>query len=94
MEGGHDAALEIDDDLAEAYLNRGNSWFLSGDHENALRDYRHALALDVAQPWAAWYNIGLVHDARKESEKAKSAYKRALELKPDFTLAQKKLETH
>jgi len=86
------AALEIDDDLAEAYLNRGNSWFASNNFDNALSDYEHALALDVAQPWAAWYNIGLVHDARKERDEARAAYKRALELKPDFTLAQQKLE--
>jgi tetratricopeptide (TPR) repeat protein len=87
-----DAALEIDSDLAEAYLNRGNSWFLTGEYEHALRDYEHALALDVAKPWAAWYNIGLVHDARKDSDKAREAYQKALELNSDFTLARQKLE--
>lgn len=86
------AALEIDDELAEAYVNRGNSWFLAGRYDDAMDDYQRSLALDVAKPWAAWYNIGLVHDARNEGDKAQEAYKKALELNPNFTLAQRKLK--
>ncbi len=86
-----DAALAMDGGLAEAYLNRGNSRFLASDYASALDDYEKALRLGVSKPWAAWYNIGLVHDARKESEKARDAYEKALALKPDFSLAQEKL---
>ena len=85
------AALAIDPDLAEAYLNRGNSYFQRARHDEALADYEQALALNVAKPWAAWYNIGLVHDAKKEPDKARAAYEKALDLNPDFTLAQRKL---
>ena len=84
-------AIDLDDDLAEAYLNRGNTWFYAGEHDRAMTDYEKALALDISKPWAAWYNIGLVHDARKETEKAQAAYRQALELKPDFALAQRKI---
>lgn len=86
------AALEIDDELGEAYLNRGNSWYLAERYDDALSDYERSLALDVAKPWAAWYNIGLVHDARKESDKAQEAYKKALEINPNFTLAKQKIK--
>lgn len=85
------AALAIDPNLAEAYLNRGNSHFRDNRYDDALTDYEHALSLDVAKPWAAWYNIGLVHDAKKEKEQAQEAYKKALDLNADFTLAQQKL---
>jgi tetratricopeptide (TPR) repeat protein len=88
------AALEIDDGLAEAYLNRGNSFFLGGRYDDALAEYETALANDISKPWAAWYNIGLVHDAKKEPAKARQAYAKALALKPDFVLAQTKLEDH
>lgn len=86
------AALDLDGEVAEAFLNRGNSWFLAGDYDKALADYDQALALGVNKPWAAWYNIGLVHDAREETEKATEAYEKALEANPDFTLAKQKLE--
>ncbi len=85
------AAIAIDTDLAEAYLNRGNTWFYAGRHDDAMADYEKALALDVAKPWAAWYNIGLVHDARDEAQKAQAAYRKSLELNPDFYLAQQKV---
>ncbi len=88
------AALEIDDGLAEAYLNRGNSFFLGGRYDDALAEYETALANDISKPWAAWYNIGLVHDAKKQPAKARQAYAKALALKPDFALAQTKLEDH
>lgn len=86
------AALEIDGRAAEGYLNRGNSWFLMGRFDNALGDYERSLELDVKEPWAAWYNIGLVHDVRENEEEARVAYEMALALNPDFLLAQQKLE--
>lgn len=87
------AALAIDPDLAEAYLNRGNSHYRGTRYDEALTDYNRALALDVAKPWAAWYNIGLVYDAQKETDSAREAYQKALDLNPDFALAQRKLES-
>lgn len=58
------AAIAIDEMIAEAYLNRGNSHYLSSRYDDALADYRHSLALDVHKPWAAWYNIGLVYEVK------------------------------
>ena len=85
-------ALDIDSTLAEAYLNRGNSYFLAGHFDDALADYQRALDLDISKPWAAWYNIGLVFDAKKEPEKAQEAYRKALNENPSFVLAAEKLQ--
>lgn len=86
------AAIAMDDNIAEAYLNRGNSYYLSARYDDAIADYEHSLALGVNKPWAAWYNIGLVYDVKKDAEKARAAYENALKLNPDFTLARLKLE--
>ena len=86
------AAINMDDQLAEAFLNRGNSYYLASRFNDALSDYEHSLSLGVNKPWAAWYNIGLVYDAKKNPEKARAAYEKSLELNPNFTLARLKLE--
>lgn len=85
------AALDIDSSVGEAYLNRGNSYYLSGLYDAALADYDAALENDVNKPWAAWYNIGLAYEAKKDKEKAREAYEKALELNPSFSPAQLKL---
>jgi tetratricopeptide (TPR) repeat protein len=85
-------ALDIDSSLAEAFLNRGNSYFLSGQHDAALSDYDQALALGLSKPWLAWYNIGLAYEAKKDTAKAREAYQKALDLNPGFTQAQMKLD--
>ncbi|WP_411818255.1 tetratricopeptide repeat protein [Hyphococcus sp. DH-69] len=87
-----DAAIALDETLAEAFLNRGNSYYLGLDYDNALSDYERALALSINKPWAAWYNIGLVYEATKKPAKAIEAYQNALDVNPNFTQAQKKLE--
>ncbi|WP_425408651.1 tetratricopeptide repeat protein [Hyphococcus sp.] len=88
-----DEALAIDDMLPEAYLNRGNSYFLAARYFEALADYERALSAGVSKPWVAWYNIGLVYDSQKNTDKARGAYEKALEENPDFTLAEQKLES-
>lgn len=85
------AALGIDGSLAEAFLNRGNSYFLAARYGEAESDYAQSLKLGVRKPWAAWYNIGLAREARSDREGARAAYRAALDLNPDFTLAQQKV---
>jgi tetratricopeptide (TPR) repeat protein len=86
------AALEIDSSLAEAYLNRGNSYFLSGRQPQAISDYERSLELGIAKPWAAWYNIGLAREASGDKTGARTAYAKALEVNPGFTAARNKLD--
>lgn len=85
-------ALKMDGKIGEAYLNRGNSYYLMSRYDEALSDYERSLDLDVTKPWAAWYNIGLVYEAKKQPDKARKAYEEALSANPDFTQAQQKLE--
>jgi tetratricopeptide (TPR) repeat protein len=84
-------ALDGDSGLAEAYLNRGNSWFFSNQLDKALADYEQSLALRVSKSWAAWYNIGLVYEAKNQPDKAREAFEQSLALNPEFSLARAKL---
>jgi len=85
------AALELDANLAEAYLNRGTVYFLAGQSDAAIADYEKALDLGTARPWAAWYNIGLAYEEKKDKAKAREAYAKAVELNPSFAPARDKL---
>ncbi|MEQ8179404.1 MAG: tetratricopeptide repeat protein [Amphiplicatus sp.] len=86
-----DAALDDDPDLAEAWLNRGNSLLLTGRADEALENYQAALDYGISKKHVAWYNIGLVYEKKKDTAKAREAFEKALEASPEFALAQQKL---
>lgn len=85
------AALDLDDETPEALLNRGNSYYLMRRYDEAIVDYEAALGAGLTKAEIGWYNIGLALDAKNEPAKAREAYRKALDLNPDFGLAQKKL---
>lgn len=57
-----DAALEIDPNLAEAWLNKGVNDFRIGDSASALRYADRALALHTNRPAVAYYVRGLANE--------------------------------
>lgn len=79
-----DYALGRDSTLAEAYLNRGNSYYFQRRYDDAIADYEASLRYELGKAHIAWYNIGLAYEAKKETVKARDAYRTALEIKPDF----------
>ncbi len=85
-------ALDSDAGLAEAYLNRGNTYFLMRRYDEAIVDYERSLDNGLGKSHVAWYNIGLAHEAKKDAVKAREAYRTSLSIAPDFGPAQKKLQ--
>ena len=86
-----DTALSRNDDLAEALLNRGNTYYLMRRYDEAISDYEASLRSGLGKAHVAWYNIGLAQEAKKDDIKAKEAYRMALEINPYFGPAQAKL---
>lgn len=86
-----DYALAMSPDTAEAYLNRGNCYFMQRRFDDAIADYEKSIKLGITKADVAWYNVGLAHEAKKDTAKAKEAYRTALEINPDFGPALKKL---
>ena len=75
-------AIEIQNDFAAAYANRGNVYLqrgLDGDLERSLDEFTRAIELDPDSPMA-FFNRGLVHSAIGDMDKSIADLRRAQEL--------------
>ncbi|MFZ1990547.1 MAG: tetratricopeptide repeat protein [Alphaproteobacteria bacterium] len=85
------AALAMNPNIAEAYLNRGNSKFLQGKLDEAIADYTHALDLKIDRAGAAYYDRALAYVAQKRLKEAKADLEAALAEEEDFKEAKDEL---
>jgi len=85
------SALAIDPNIAEAYLNRGNSKFFQGKLNEAIADFTRALELKLDRKSAAYYNRALAYVALGRLKEAKSDLESALDADPDFKEAKDEL---
>ncbi len=79
-------ALRLEPDLAEAFVTRGNTFFLRGANLEALNDYHRALALDLRDRHAGHVNRALTYQALKQHEDAYADFRAAAEIQPDWAL--------
>ncbi|MGK0375111.1 MAG: tetratricopeptide (TPR) repeat protein [Arenicella sp.] len=84
-------ALELDDKTGEAYVNRGNLWFLGNKFPNAVADYDLALKLGVEKPHVAHLNRGMAQEQMGKFEEAKADYQRSLNYAVGWTEAESRL---
>jgi len=85
------AALAMNPNIAEAYLNRGNSKFLQGKLDEAIADYTHALDLKIDRASAAYYDRALAYVAQNRLKEAKADLEAALAEEADFKDAKDEL---
>ena len=69
-------ALELDDQLAEAYLIRGNYFIVIADTTKALREYDRVLKLNP-NSWEVYYAIGLHYITENHIKSIKNLLKAA-----------------
>ncbi len=81
-----DICVALADDKAECYYNRARAETAAGNHEDALRDYDHALRLDPRMGFAA-LNRGVILYGAKRYKEAIANFERALEIGADPILA-------
>ena len=79
----YERALEIDPELADAYVNLGRLLYESGDVDGALSLYREALRCDPVDA-LTHFNMGLALEDAGDAETAQAHYGRALEIDPKF----------
>lgn len=87
-------ALELDPDHAMAHFGRGMGRLMApegfgGDLEGAIKDFEFACKKEPFPE--AYYQLGVAYQRKALKAKAKEAFKRALELKPDYPEAAKAL---
>lgn len=80
----YNRALELDDKVGEAYINRGNLWFLAQRFEDAIVDYDFALQFGVVNMHVAHLNRGMALEQLGQKDAAKASYQQALEIIPEW----------
>jgi Flp pilus assembly protein TadD len=82
-------ALQLDPRLAEAYINRGQSYHLKEHYACAIEDYTQALELDPpVKLAAAAYNFrGNAYAYQEQHVQAIEDYRRSIQLDPDYVAA-------
>jgi tetratricopeptide (TPR) repeat protein len=86
------AAMQVNPALPEAYVSRGNLWFLAQDFAAAIADYDKALSLGLGRAHIAWFNRGLAQERLGNRDTALRDYQQALQLQPDWLLPQQKID--
>ena len=79
-----EAALALDPEASEAYVNRGNTYFSTQQFDLAIDDYSTSLQMNPRNPYIAHYNRGLVNEAKREEKLAFADFVRATELQPGW----------
>lgn len=87
-----EAALGLIANFPEAYINRGNTHFYTGQIERAIADYNRAIERRSRKQHTAYFNRGLANESRKQLDLAFADFVRANELKPDWVLAAGRVE--
>ena len=85
------AILDVIPQHSEAMARLGRLAWQDGDHAVALSLLERAVATEA--PASVWFDLGLVRQDLRDYDKAAAAYRRALELKPDYAEAALNLGT-
>lgn len=86
------AAERISTEDGTLYLNRGAAYIYKKDFAAALEDLNKSIELETQDLFAAHYNRAIAKENTGDVNGAYFDFKKALELKPDFTQAQQQLE--
>jgi tetratricopeptide (TPR) repeat protein len=86
-----DAAIAIEDTLAEAYINRGAADIADRRYAEGLAETERGLDLGPREPEKAYYNRAIAHEHLGNVRQAYLDYQKAAELRPGWDLPAKEL---
>lgn len=78
----------------DGHYSRGIVLSRTGDQDSALADYNRAIELtqDPRELANAWYGVGVTNERAGRNQAAKTAYRRTLDIDPDYQAARKALQ--
>lgn len=79
-----DAAIQLDENNAEAWLNRGVALMMLEQPGQAVAALTEALSRGVSQPHLAYFNRAAAREALGDRRGAHEDYSAALEIQPDW----------
>ena len=85
------SAKRLKPDLAEAYLNEGAALIYQRQFAEAIEPLETSLELEVKEAFAAHYNRAIARENSGDVAGAYADFKRALELRPGWELAETQL---
>ena len=85
------AAIALEPNLGEAYLNRGAMWLGEKNYGAGLKDLDRALQLGVKEPEKAYFNRAIAYEGLDDEKAAYFDYQKALQLKPGWILPEREL---
>lgn len=89
--GDFEAAARIEPDLGESYVNRGSALMRESRFAEAVAEFERGLTLKLKEPWRAYYNRGIAREALGDIPGAYADHRKALELRPGWSLATREL---
>lgn len=87
----YNSGLRIDPTLGEGYVDRGATEIVLKQYDDAVADITKGLTLNASRPEIAYYDRAIANEAIGNIKEAYLDYKKAVELSPDFTLANQQL---
>jgi tetratricopeptide (TPR) repeat protein len=90
----YDAALALDPNEAEAWLNKGMAALKARDSASAAPMFDRALALKTVRPALAYYGRAIVNEDRGNLRQAYADLQRARDLEPRWALPGEQLKRY
>jgi tetratricopeptide (TPR) repeat protein len=83
--------LSLDDAVGEGYVDRGATLIVLKRYQDALTDINKGIAIGAKKPEIAYYDRAIADEAMGDVRGAYLDYRKAVEIAPDFTLANEQL---
>ena len=87
----YEKALGLDAEIGVGYLNKGNIMFVLRRFDAAIEQYNMALQRETSKPHIVFLNRGMAYENSGDTQLAYGDYTSALELRPEWTKAEKRM---